>query len=184
MGLRRAACYSHRSSVPYTRVSKRKNKAFIKVVPPQKIVKFTMGNSKLFRDGKLPLQLTLMSSEKAQVRDNALEACRQYLNKKLDVELAGQYLFRVYPFPHHIQRENKMLTGAGADRMQTGMQLSFGKSIAKAAILKKGTPVFFFAVQTPKAIQSIRKLIAQVRSKLPFRIKLDYREIKAPIAAK
>lgn len=183
MALRKASCYSHQKAVPFTRVSKKKSKAFIKVVPPQKIVKFTMGDNKLFQEGKLPFQLTLMSSERAQVRDNALEACRQYLNKKLDEELAGQYLFRVFPFPHHIQRENKMLTGAGADRMQTGMQLSFGKSIAKAAMLKNGTRVFFFAVQTPKAVVFIRALIAQIRSKLPFRIKLDYQEIKAPVAA-
>jgi len=178
MALRKASCYSHMKVLPFTRISKKKNKAFIKVVPPQKIVKFTMGNNDLFKAGKLTLQLTLLSAENAQVRDGALEACRQYLNKKLDEQFPGQYLFKVYPFPHHIQRENKMLTGAGADRMQTGMQLSFGKSIAKAALLRRGTKVFFFAVQTPKAVADIRKLIAQIRSKLPFRIKLDYREIK------
>ena len=87
-------------------------------------------------------------------------------------------MLKIYPFPHHIQRENKMLTGAGADRMQTGMQLSFGKPIAKSALLKKGSRVFFFAVQTPKAVQFVRRLIKQIRPKLPFKVGLDYKEVK------
>ncbi|GAJ22481.1 unnamed protein product, partial [marine sediment metagenome] len=37
-------------------------------------------------------------------------------------------------------------TGAGADRMQTGMQLAYGKSAGKAAILKSGSKIFFVAV--------------------------------------
>src|SRR3989344_440472 len=130
--LRKASAYSKKKVTPFTRISKRKKKSFIKTVPPQKIVKFTMGKEDLFNKGKLPIQLTVVSNEKVQIRHNALEACRQYINKKLDKELSGQYLFRVIPFPHHIQRENKMLTGAGADRMQTGMQLAFGKSVGKA----------------------------------------------------
>jgi len=43
----------------------------------------------------------------------------------------GQYFFRIIPFTHHIQRENKMLTGAGADRTQTGMQLSLVEQLLK-----------------------------------------------------
>jgi large subunit ribosomal protein L10e len=178
MALRKSASYSHSRTVPYTRVSKKKNKSFIKVVPPQKIVKFTMGKEKMFNEGKLPHFLEVFSQEEAQVRDTALEACRQYLNKKLDKELSGQYMFKVHPFPHHIQRENKMLTGAGADRMQTGMQLSFGKSIAKSALLKKGSKVFSFAVQNPKAVQYVRKLVKQIRSKLPFKFNVVYTEKK------
>ena len=81
-------------------------------------------------------------------------------------------MFKVIPFPHHIQRENKMLTGAGADRMQTGMQLSFGKPMGKAAILKKNGRIFVIAVQNEKAVQSARKLINQVKSKLPCRTKI------------
>ena len=42
--LRKANAYSKRIVVPFTRISKKKNKAYIKTVPPQKIVKFTMGN--------------------------------------------------------------------------------------------------------------------------------------------
>jgi len=174
MGLRKANAYTHRKVVPFTRVSKRKGKSYVKTVPPQSIVKFTMGSEKLFNEGKFPHTLTVLSEEKAQIRHNALEACRQYVNKKLNKELNGQYLFRVIPFPHHIQRENKMLTGAGSDRMQTGMQLSFGKSMGKAAILKKGSKIFFIAVPNEKALRLARSELHRVNSKIPCKIKIVY----------
>ncbi|MDP3966151.1 MAG: 50S ribosomal protein L16 [archaeon] len=172
--LRKANAYSKRHVTPFTRVSRKRQKSFIKVVPPQKIVKFEMGKSSLSREGKLPHVLRVVSTEHVQVRHNALESCRQYINKKLDEELGGQYTFKVVPFPHHIQRENKMLTGAGADRMQTGMQLSFGKSVGKAAILKPGTDLFIISVPNEKAVQFARKLIHQVNPKLPGGIRTEY----------
>jgi len=172
--LRKANAYSRRSVTPYTRVSRKKNKSYIKVVPPQTIVKFTMGNNELLKKGKLTHRLTLITDDDIQIRHNALEACRQYLNKQLDIALAGQYLFRVVPFPHHIQRENKMITGAGADRMQTGMQLSYGKSIGKSAILKRGNRIFEIYCLNEKAVQTARKLYKEVGPKLPCRKKVIY----------
>jgi len=174
--LRKASAYSKRRVVPYTRISKKKNKSFIKAVPPQKIVKFSMGSEDMFNNGKLQHALTLISLEKAQIRHNALEACRQFINKKLDKDLGGQYLFKVIPFPHHVQRENKMLTGAGADRMQTGMQLSFGKTMGKAAIVKPGTRIFFIAAQNPKAVSLVRHTLKQVKPKLPCRTTILYED--------
>ena len=41
-GLRKARAYSKKRVVPYTRISKKKSKSFIKTVPQQKIVKFSM----------------------------------------------------------------------------------------------------------------------------------------------
>ena len=177
MGLRKASAYSKRKVTPFTRVSKKKQKSYIKTVPQQKIVKFSMGKESLYRSKKLPHQLIVVAAEKVQIRHNALEACRQYINKKLDKELSGQYLFRVIPFPHHIQRENKMLTSAGADRMQTGMQLAYGKSVGKAAIMKPNSKIFFVAVPNQKAVQFARKIFKQIKSKLPCKIKILY-EVK------
>lgn len=173
-GLRKAAAYSKKKVVPFTRVSKRRQKSYIKTVPPQKIVKFTMGKESLYNQGKLPYQLTVVSTEKVQLRHNALEACRQYINKKIDKELVGQYLFKVIPFPHHIQRENKMLTGAGADRMQTGMRDAFGKAIGKAAILKPGSKIFFVAVPNERAVAFARKVLKQIKAKLPGKTRILY----------
>jgi len=177
-GLRKASAYSKKKVTPYTRVSKKRQKSYIKSVPPQKIVKFSMGKESLFNKGKLPCGLDIVSTEKVQIRHNALEACRQYINKKLDKELSGQYVFRVIPFPHHIQRENKMITGAGADRMQTGMQLSYGKAMGKSAIMKPNSKIFFVAVPNQKAVSFARKVMRQVKSKLPCKIKVTERNIK------
>ena len=169
---RKAAAYSKRKVTPYTRISKKRQKSYIKTVPPQKIVRFKMGEGK-----NLHHQLIVISIEKVQIRDSALEACRQYLNKKMEEKLVNQYIFKVVPFPHHIQRENKMLTAPGADRMQTGMQLSFGKAMGKSAILKKDSEIFKISLATPKAVEFVRKLLKQIKSKLPSKTKVLYKKI-------
>lgn len=165
--IRKASSYSKRHVVPYTRVSKKKSRAYIKAVPPQKIVKFVMGKSNGF-----PHIINVISKIDCQIRDSALEASRQYIHKILEESFPGQFLFRVIPFPHHIQRENKMLSMAGADRLSTGMQLSFGKAIAKSAIVKVNSRIFYFELPNPRAVELVRKSLNQVRSKLPcpFRI--------------
>lgn len=174
MALRKASAYTKKHVVPFTRISSKKGKSYIKTVPPQSIVKFSMGSNDMFADGKLPHTLTMMAEEKAQIRHNALESSRQYINKQLDTLLPGQYFFRVIPFPHHIQRENKMLTGAGADRMQSGMQLSFGKSSGKAALVKEGSGIFMIATPTEKTSQIAREILRRVKPKLPCRTKIIY----------
>lgn len=184
MALRKASAYTKMKVVPYTRISKLKGKAYIKTVPPQSIVKFAMGFPTAFAEGKLPHVLTLVTDEFCQIRHNALEATRQYLVKQLDENLPGQYYFRVIPFPHHIQRENKMLTGAGSDRMQTGMQLSFGKSVGKAALLKKGGKIIMIAVPNDKGVRLVRELYGKVKPKLPCKTKILYEMRKAaPVTA-
>ncbi len=70
-----------------------------------------------------------------------------------------------------------MLTGAGADRMQTGMQLAFGKASGKAAIVKPGSRIFLVAVANQKAANFTRKVLNQIKSKLPCKTKIVY-EVK------
>lgn len=173
--IRKANAYSRRKVTPFTRVSKRRQKSFIKVVPPQKIVKFEMGKaSNVENTKKFPHVLTVVSTEHIQIRHNAFEACRQFINKKLDRNFNGQYMFKVVPFPHHIQREHKMLTGAGADRMSSGMQLSFGKSIGKAAIMKPEAPIFKISLSAASGVAFARKTVKQVKAKLPGAFRVDY----------
>lgn len=179
--LRKASTYSKMKVLPYTRISRKKSKSYIKVVPPQKIVKFTMGDSHLYNQGAFPHVITLVTLEDVQIRHNALEAVRQNIHRKLDKEFPGQYYFRVIPFPHHIQRENKMLTGAGADRMQTGMQLSYGKSVGKAALLKKGQGILTLALGSEKVLVKTRLYLKQVKSKLPCKTKTIYEYRKPEI---
>lgn len=170
--LRKASSYSKMKAVPYTRTSKQKGLAYIKTVPPQSIVKFTMGSEPMYNEGKFPYKLLMVADEAGQIRHNAIEACRQYIHKELETKFLTQYLFKVIPYPHHIQRENKMLTGAGSDRMQTGMQLSFGKAIGKAALVKPDTRIFFVAVGNQKAMVFARELLRIIKPKLPIKTRI------------
>jgi len=175
MALRKAGAYSKKHVVPFTRTSKQKKYSYAKVVPPAKVAKFHMGNLKGFESGKLPHLLTLVTDHNVQIRQNAFEACRQFIDRKLNDEMGNQqYYFKIIPYSHHIQRENKMLTGAGADRTQKGMQLSFGRAIAKAAILRKGEGIMSVAVSTPKACSFVRKIFKQIKAKLPCKTRIIY----------
>ena len=134
-----------------------------------------MGNQQGFDAGKMPYRLKVVSAENCQVRHNALEACRQFINKTLEEKYLGQYFFKVLPYPHHIQRENRMITGAGADRMQTGMQLSFGVSMNIAAIIKPEDKIFLIAVSNEKAVIFTREILNKIKSKLPCRTRIEYK---------
>ena len=167
MALRRAAAYSKHHARPYTRGSKVMSKSYIKAMPPKKLVKMQMGKLKLYRDGKLNFVTKLVSKEGVQLRDNAIEACRQYVHNKLEKALKDQFYFEVKPAPHHILREHKMLTGAGADRMSGGMQLSFGKSSGRAALIKPNQIIFSVATGTEKHMRLAQSLLQRVKAKLP-----------------
>lgn len=134
--LRKGHCYS-KVKRPYTRKSKFKKKGYIKTIPALKIVKFDLGN--LRKD--FEKRVNLISKNHIQIRQNALESARQLVNRRLHKFLGVNYHLKINPYPHHILRENKMLTGAGADRMQTGMQQSFGKPIGSAAQVKIGQAI-------------------------------------------
>ncbi len=172
VALRKAGSYSKRYARPYTRVSKKKSKSFIKTVPQKKIVKFSMGNQKADNEGKFNTEVSLISLEKIQMRDNAIEACRQAIIRELDKKILGQFYFEVKVHPHHLQRENKMLTGAGSDRMQTGMQKSFGKIIGRAAIVNPGQQIFRLKTSGDKQIRLIKEVLNSVKSKIPCKSRI------------
>merc|ERR1712178_301779 len=81
----------------------------------------------------------LVSDELEQVSSEALEACRIACNKYM-TKNAGKDAFhmRVRVHPFHVLRINKMLSCAGADRLQTGMRGAFGKSYGTVARVKIG----------------------------------------------
>ena len=181
MALRKASAYSKRYARPYTRVSKKRTKSYIKTVPNSRIVKFKMGDQKGYDNGKYQHQLHLISKENCQIRDNSIEAIRQYLNRFLQIKVGKEFYLEVKPFPHHILRENKMLTGAGADRMQTGMSRAFGKTMGRAALVKPGQTLYIIGVKTPKAEAIARKLIKSIKARIACKtsIKTITPEIKA-----
>jgi len=175
MGKRPARCYRHPKGQAYTRTAKRVvRKAFIRGVPNPVLVHQDMGRS----DKKYKYQVLLISEENVQVRDTALEACRVAINKRLEKEIGVEnYHFQVRAYPHHVLRENAIITGAGADRLQTGMRHSFGRPKGRAARLKMGQPVFSVKVNTKRSAEKARKALKRIRSKLPMEVTIEVREI-------
>ncbi len=176
MGLRKGHCYTtvKRS---YTRKSKVRSKSYVKTIPPLKIAKFSMGDVSGFEQGKYEWKVSLIMNEAIQLRDNAIESARQWGHRALEEKFKGNFYFAVSVYPHHILRENKMLTGAGADRMQTGMQLSFGKPVGVAAQISKGRAIFIVACHK-EAIVFVREIFNDIKTKLPGSKSVVVEEIK------
>lgn len=82
----------------------------------------------------LRLPVAPRSFEKENVGSEALEAARIAANKYM-VKNAGKESFhmRVRVHPYHVLRINKMLSCAGADRLQQGMRGAFGKPLGTCA---------------------------------------------------
>ncbi len=167
VGLRKFKCY-RRTKRPYTRKSKYKKKGYIKAVPTIKIVKFNMGDQKK----KFTNKLSLLSKDKVQIRHNALESCRLVVNRLLNKKLGNNYYMQVIVYPHHILRENKMLTGAGADRMQSGMQKSFGKAVSIAAQVKKGQAIFSVDIDKDN-IEIAKEALKKAIPRLPCKCSVE-----------
>ena len=170
MALRKGSAYSKRYARPYTRKSKKRSKSYIKTVPNSRIVKFNMGDTKGYGKGEYKTEIHIISKEKIQLRDNAIEAVRQFFNRFIQLKVGKEFYLEVKPYPHHILRENKMLTGAGADRMQTGMSRAFGKTMGRAALIKPGQTLFVIAIKNDKAEAEVRKLIRSAKARLPGKV--------------
>ncbi len=109
---------------PYTR------KEYIGGVPHIRVGQFTMGNRTADFDSKV----TLIAEERCQIKDAALEAARVTLTRVLTKNLGEEnFKAKILVYPHHVLRENKQATGAGADRLSEGMRSAFGKKVGNAA---------------------------------------------------
>ncbi len=153
----KAKNYREVKGQPYTR------KEYMRGSPPSKITKFTMGDTK----ATFPYQALLIAGEEAQIRHIALEAARVASNRVLMNKLGNAYFLRVVPFPHAILRENKMIFGAHADRLQDGMRKAFGKPIGSAARVKVGQRIIEVGVGE-NAIEVAKEALKRGQAKLPI----------------
>merc|ERR1712162_818 len=132
MGRRPSKCYRYQKNKPYIK------SRYCRGVPDPKIRIYDLGRKKASVDD-FPFAAHLCSDELEQVSSEALEACRIACNKYM-TKNAGKDSFhmRVRVHPFHVIRINKMLSCAGADRLQTGMRGAFGKSYGTVARVKIG----------------------------------------------
>ncbi len=139
MGIRPAKTIRDPDKVAWTRYSKRKpRKSYITSMPHKDLHQFRMGTMK----DDYNLVLHMRSLQQIIIRDNSMESARRAANKLLETSMPGSYYFHVRVYPHHVVRENKMIAGAGADRLQKGMRRAFGRPSDCAARLDKGTDLF------------------------------------------
>ncbi len=153
----RARNYRAVKGQPYTR------KEFVKGFPPPKINKFTMGDTK----ADFEYVAKLVALERAQIRHSALEAARVATNRLLMDKLVNNYLMQIRPYPHVILRENKMIFGAHADRLQDGMRRSFGKPIGTAARIEPDQTIITVKVNA-NGVEIAKESLRRGSAKLPI----------------
>jgi len=132
MGRRPARCYRYCKNKPFPK------SRFNRGVPDSKIRIYDLGRKKASVD-EFPHCVHLVSDEYEQLSSEALEAARICANKYI-TKMAGKDAFhlRVRVHPFHVLRINKMLSCAGADRLQTGMRGAWGKPYGTVARVNIG----------------------------------------------
>jgi len=136
MGRRPARCYRYCKNKPYPK------SRFCRGVPDPKIQIYDVGRKNAETE-EFPLCVHLVSGEKEQLSSEALEAGRIVVNKCM-TKYAGKDSFhlKVRAHPFHVLRINKMLSCAGADRLQTGMRQAYGKPTGTVARVEIGQIIF------------------------------------------
>lgn len=173
---RPARCYKNPKKHAYTRTAKRVlKKAFIRGVPGIRIFHFDMGNAK--KKYKYVTKLNVKNA--VQIRGTALEATRIVVNRTIQKTIGLEnYYFQIKAYPHHVMRENAIISGAGADRLQTGMKHAFGRTIGKAARLKRNQTLMSVKVMNRQDAEKARTAFKKVVAKLPTPCKIVIEELK------
>ena len=170
--LRKFSAY-RRVERPYTRKSKYTEKSYIRTTPTNKVIRYHMGNQK--KDYTHEVRLNV--KDRIQIRHNALESARLAGNRSLDGTVGkDNFWLRLRVHPHHVLRENPLASGAGADRMSTGMKCSFGKVIGIAAQMKKGQTLFSVRV-FENNVEQAREALRKMYCKLPVPCSIEVVEI-------
>ena len=160
--LRKFVAY-RRLERPYTRFSKFSKQNYVRSRPVCKVVNFTSGDSNKTYENTLHL----ISTADLQIRDNAIESARMSCNRFLETTCGKEnYFLQVRMYPHHVLRENPLASGAGADRMSTGMAFSFGKPIGIAAQVRQGKKLFTVRVNKDQ-VETAKKALKRASYKIP-----------------
>lgn len=154
MGRRPARCYRYCKNKPYPK------SRYCRGVPDAKIRIFDAGRKKADVD-VFPSVVHLVSDEYEQISSEALEAARIAANKNM-IKAVGKdgFHLRVRVHPFHVIRINKMLSCAGADRLQTGMRGAYGKPNGLAARVDIGQILMSIRTTTNKvgdAVEALRR---------------------------
>ena len=153
MGRRPSHCYRLCKTKPYPK------SRFSRGAPDWKIRNCDIGKRKADVD-EFPITIHVVSRE-LEISSKAVEAARIQANKYM-VKLAHNKLahMRVRAHPFQVLRINKMLSCAGADRLQTGMRQSYGKPVGTAARVRIGQILLSLRTMktyVPQATEALRR---------------------------
>lgn len=165
MGRRPARCYRYQKGKPYIK------SRYCRGVPDPKIRIYDLGKRTASVD-EFPEVFHLVSDEKEQLTAEALEASRIVVNKYMQT-VCGKDSFhaRIRCHPFHVLRINKMLSCAGADRLQTGMRGAYGKPQGLTARVDIGQILISVRTKTQN-LGHAKEALRRARYKFPGRQKL------------
>eukprot|EP00339_Tiarina_fusa_P015374 CAMPEP_0117002764 /NCGR_PEP_ID=MMETSP0472-20121206/4313_1 /TAXON_ID=693140 ORGANISM="Tiarina fusus, Strain LIS" /NCGR_SAMPLE_ID=MMETSP0472 /ASSEMBLY_ACC=CAM_ASM_000603 /LENGTH=209 /DNA_ID=CAMNT_0004703197 /DNA_START=96 /DNA_END=725 /DNA_ORIENTATION=- len=165
MGRRPARCYRYCKNKPYIK------SRYCRGVPDAKLRIYDLGRKKASIDD-FPNCIHLCSLEKEQISSEALEASRIACNKYI-VKNSGKDSFhmRIRVHPYHVLRINKMLSCAGADRLQTGMRGAFGKPQGLVARVRIGQILLSVRCRN-SAVPHVWEALRRAKYKFPGRQKI------------
>jgi large subunit ribosomal protein L10e len=173
MARKPASMYREVKGPAYTR------REYMGGIPGSKVTIFDMGNP----SESFPVKASLITKEPCQIRHSALEAARVAANRYLLREVGRtSFYLKLRVYPHHVLRENKQATGAGADRVSEGMRQAFGKAVGTAARVKKGQAVFSCWVH-PQNFLKAKEALRRAGHKLPSPCKVVVEEGSELVAA-
>ncbi|MDD7424319.1 MAG: 50S ribosomal protein L16 [Candidatus Methanomethylophilaceae archaeon] len=163
MARKPAVMYRQVKGMAYTR------RKFMGGVPNSRIQQFDMGNLK----DEFPVTLSLKVKNRVQIRHTSLEAGRIAANRVLSKEAGvANYHMKVRVYPHIVLRENKLATGAGADRVSSGMRSAFGKNVGTAARLECNQVVMTVSC-TPQVFNTAKLALWKASMKYPTPCYID-----------
>jgi len=165
---RPAKCYRKAPKKPYTRLE------YIKSKPQPRLRILEIGKPST----EFEYAALLISMERGQILDRALEASRIAANRYLTKHLGrGGFFMRIRPYPHNIIRETKFLGVAGADRIQQGMKRAFGKPIDRGAIVRPNQIIFEIWVKE-KHLEIAKEALRRVNPKISVKTRLEIKPLK------
>ena len=137
-------------------------KKYMGGVPNIRISQFDIGDPRT----SFPVKIHLVAEEQCQIRHIALEAARISANRYIAKKAGNAYHLKLRLYPHNVLRENKIATGAGADRISEGMRAAFGAPVGTAARVHPGMKIFTIST-TEDHVDDAKEALRKGGIKLP-----------------
>jgi len=173
-------CYAKWTRRPYQhKRSRNHRREYARGGSQSKIVRYWGGNKDIPWE-EWELVIGLIVDNNVQIPSNALEAIRVTINGALQKYLGrNNFRLRMRSKPFQKYRENRMLAFAGADRVQSGMRNSFGRSTGVCARIRAGSVVCEVGTNL-KNLTLVRDRLRVASMKIPCSCQVVVLKYKAP----